>query len=240
MFKQTQLKSNTIQLEMRELLEEMNIGKLEENKLDFSNLKIGSDLSKTQKIAFEKFKKGESLLILGSAGVGKSKFLKTIQEYNTENYNKNMYITATTGVAAYNIAGQTINSFMGIGTGERDLGFLVKRVFRNKEIVQRIRQTDILVIDEISMLSGALFEKINMICQHFRKNKTFMGGIQVVFTGDLMQLLPVFNQNPEMFNEPEDTRLLVESKQFNEFFNKKNDNIHLYSKYDNLTRLILH
>lgn len=223
-FKQTQLKSDTLSLSMRELLGDF----LPDSEM--KELDIGANLSDKQKIAFEKFKNGESLLVLGSAGVGKSLMIKTFQEYNIENGNKNMYITATTGVASYNIGGCTIHSFMGIGTGDRELSFLVKRVFRNKEIVQRIRQTDILVIDELSMLSAALFEKINMICQHFRKNKTFMGGIQVVFTTDMMQLLPVFNQNPEMFQQEEDTRLIIESKQFNEHFNKKNDNIILLTK----------
>ena len=174
---------------------------------------------------------GNERFVLGNFIVThNSHLVKIMQEYNLENDNKNMHITATTGIASYHIKGCTINSFMGIGTGDRDISFLVKRVFRNKEIVERLRQTDILVIDEISMLSGALFEKINLICQHFRKNKTFMGGIQVILTGDPMQLLAIFNQNPEMFTEPEDTRLIIESKQFNDKFNKKNNNIIVLNK----------
>lgn len=222
-FKQTQLKSDTLPQSIREMLGE-------QPDFDTDSLKIGENLSDTQKKAFEKFKKSESLLVIGSAGCGKSKLVKTMQEYNLENDNKNMYITATTGIASYNIEGCTINSFMGIGTGDRDISFLVKRVSRNKDIVERLRETDILVIDEISMLSASLFEKINLICQHFRKNKTFMGGIQVILTGDPMQLIPVFNQNNEMFTEPEDTRLIIESKQFNDKFNKKNDNIIVLNK----------
>lgn len=219
-FKQVQIKSDTLSIAMREMLgEHLNLDAMKE-------LEIGANLSKTQQQAFELFKKGESLLVLSSAGCGKSFLVKTIQEYQQENFkHKHMYITATTGVAAYNISGMTIHSFIGIGTGEQDISFLVKRVFRNKSIVERLKTTDILVIDEISMLSAALFEKINLICQHFRKNKSFMGGIQVIFTGDFLQLVSVFNQNPERFTEPEDTRLLVESKQFNEKFNKKNKNI---------------
>lgn len=174
---------------------------------------------------------GNERFVLGNFIVThNSKLVKIMQEYNLENDNKNMHITATTGIASYHIKGSTINSFMGIGTGDRDISFLVKRVFRNKQIVERLRQTDILVIDEISMLSASLFEKINLICQHFRKNKTFMGGIQVIFTGDLMQLLAIFNQNHEMFTEPEDTRLIIESKQFNNKFNNINDNIIVLNK----------
>ena len=217
-YKQTVIKSDTLPLHIREMLGE-------QPDFDIESLEIGQNLSDMQKKAFQKFKNQDSLFIIGSGGVGKSKLLKTMQEYNSENDNKNMHITSTTGVSAYNVNGMTIHSFMGIGTGDRDVSFLIKRVFRNKDIVQRLMETDILVIDELSMLSASLFEKINAICQHFRKNNSFMGGIQTIFTADPMQLLPVFNKNPAIFSEPEDTRLIIESTEFNDKFNKKNKNI---------------
>jgi ATP-dependent DNA helicase PIF1 len=85
----------------------------------------------------------------------------------------------------------------------------------------RIINTDILVIDEISMLSAELFEKLNIICQEIRKNKTFFGGIQVVFTGDFLQLLPVFNKNKNIYKEC-DERLIIESFIFQQAFTSKN------------------
>jgi len=223
-FKQVQLKSDTLSKTMRELLGEHLLN------TDLSSLEIGSNLSEIQSIAFQKFKNKESVLVLAPAGYGKSFLLKIMQEYNEENGNQKMYITSTTGVSAYNINGMTIHSFMGIGTGDKNIEFLIRRVFKNREIIDRLRNTDILVIDELSMLSASLFEKINLICQHFRKDKTFMGGIQVVFTSDPMQLLPVFNQNPKLFTEPEDTRLIIESKEFNDKFNKRNNNIIVLDK----------
>ena len=219
MFKQSVIETSTINNNIKNLLSEF----LSEDEM--KTMDIGADLSKTQKIAFEKFKKGESLLILGSAGVGKSKFLKTIQEYNTENNNKNMYITATTGVASYNISGMTIYSFMGFGTGDQPINTLIKRMLRSKSNIEKLVNTNILVIDEISMLSASVFEKINIICQHFKKNKTFMGGIQVIFTGDMLQNEAIFNQNDKLNTEPEDKRLIIESEVFNNYFNKKNKNI---------------
>lgn len=217
MFKQTIIKTDNLNCNLKDMLSEF-LDKDAMNELD-----IGSKLSKTQKNAFDLFKENKSLLILGPGGCGKSYLLKTMQEFN--NNEKIMYLCATTGISSYNINGMTIHSFLGIGTGEKDVDFLIKRVMRNKQTVKRLCYTDILVIDEISMLSAILFEKINIILQHIRKNKTFFGGIQVIFTGDLMQLTPVFNRNNKLHDEPEDTRLIIESIPFNKQFNKKNKNI---------------
>jgi ATP-dependent exoDNAse (exonuclease V) alpha subunit len=227
MFKQTIIESETLNRNFKELLSSF----LDDTNADEKNsimkaLEIGSGLSKSQSEAFELFKKGESLLILGSAGVGKSRLIKTMYDYNNQNeFPKNMYLCATTGIAAYNIGGMTIHSFMGIGAGDKSIDFLIRRVYRNKALLERLKKTEILIIDEISMLSAILLEKIDLLCQHFRKNKTFFGGIQVIFTGDLLQLLPVFNQNEKLIEEPEDTRLIIESPIFNKIFNKKNKNV---------------
>ena len=211
------LKNNILKAEgqlnnnFQELLKEINI-----------NVDVNDNLSESQKCAFELFKNGENLLILGVGGTGKSFLIKTMEEYvKTNHKNKNMYICSTTGISAYNIGGMTIHSFMGIGTGEMPVNVLIKRIKRKKMYKERIMKCDILVIDEISMLSAELFEKLNMICKEIRRNKTFFGGIQIVLTGDFLQLLPVFNKNKELY-ENVDERLIIESDLFNKTFNKKN------------------
>lgn len=219
MFKQNVLKDNVLNQNLKELLGTV----LEEHGMNKDKLlkdfDVGNDLSSSQKKAFELFKKGDSLLVLGSGGVGKSRLIKTMESYNNhQEFPKNMYLCATTGVSAYNIGGMTIHSFLGLGTGEKDLEFIIRKMSRNKSNIERLRTTDILVVDEISMLSAILFEKINLVCQHFRKNKAFLGGIQVIFTGDILQLLPVFNQNQALLSEPQDTRLIIESGVFNKNF----------------------
>lgn len=77
------------------------------DKMQIKEYEIGCDLSGEQKDAFEKFKKGENVCILGVAGSGKSHVIKNIQEYNMqfakEIFYKKIYMTATTGVAAYNL-----------------------------------------------------------------------------------------------------------------------------------------
>lgn len=219
MFKQGVLQTGNINGNLKEMLSEF----LDEDAM--KSLDIGSNLSETQKTAFELFKQQKSLVIFGSAGTGKSLLLKTMQEYNSSNDNKSMFLTSTTGCSAYNIGGMTIHSFLGFGTGDKPVDTLIRRMLRNKSCVERLRNLDILVIDEISMLSASLFEKIDILCQHFRKNKTFFGGIQVVFTGDMLQNEAIFNQNERLIDEPEDKRLIIESDVFNRHFNKKNKSI---------------
>lgn len=171
-------------------------------------------LSDTQNIAFEKFKRGDSLLILGSAGCGKSRLVKEFQKYVRINEpNKTMYITSTTGISAYNIGGITINSFMGIGTGESPIQVLLKRIRYKTAIKDRIRKTDILVIDEISMMSAKTFENINIIFQTLKRSRLPFGGIQLIITGDFLQLETVFNQT-------DDCRLIIESELFKKMFSK--------------------
>lgn len=201
----------------RSLLEDYNNENGIENKF--------FELSETQKNAFQLFKSGKNLLIIGTAGTGKSALVKEMKYYtNTHNSGKTLVITATTGIAAYNINGITINSFMGIGTGDENIDVLYKRIRTKHGIKERILGTDILIIDEVSMLSAEIFEKINMLCKTIRKSNKFFGGIQVILTGDFYQLLPVFNKNTNLYSE-NDTRLVFESELFNTIFNKRNKNI---------------
>ena len=207
------------------------------DKTQIKEYEIGCDLSNEQKDAFEKFKKGENVCILGSAGSGKSKCIQTIQEYNMqfakEIFYKKIYMTATTGVAAYNLnfstdvlasSGMTIHSFLGIGTGQGTIYDLIKRINKLPNIINVLKSDHILVIDEISLLSAELFEKINLIYRHFRKSKEYFGGIQVFLTGDFLQTEAIFN---ETYSTIVDKRLLFESDLFNEMFK---DNLIIFNK----------
>lgn len=200
------------------------------NEMQIKDYEIGNHLSIEQKNAFEKFKKGENICILGSAGSGKSECIKTIQEYNMqfsrETSYKKIYMTATTGVAAYNLnfsndalasSGMTIHSFIGIGTGTASIFDLIKRINKSPSIINVIKSDHILVIDEISLLSAELFEKINLIYRHFRKSKDYFGGIQLFLTGDFLQTEAIFNEK-DFHDTIMDKRLLFESELFNEMF----------------------
>ena len=206
----------------QQLLEKFKDLIVEHNEQTGSNIptEYELELSKTQKKAFERFKKGESLLILGSAGTGKSQITKTFYKWVTNNQQKTMYLTSTTGISAYNIGGITINSFMGIGTGELSVETLIRRLKYKTSIKNRIKMTDILVIDEISMMSASVFEKINHICQILKRSNKPFGGIQIILTGDLLQLETIFNSTTSLNNKSGDNRLIIESELFKKMFTK--------------------
>jgi ATP-dependent DNA helicase PIF1 len=181
------------------------------------------ELSINQKKALEIFKEGKNLLMIGQAGVGKSKNIKVFEDYTKTHFrNKQFYITASTGISAYNIGGITIHSFLGIGTGKGNITALFNKVRRKKDIVHRIIATDVIVLDEASMISAELFEKIDFILKRLRKSNEPFGGIQMVLSMDPLQLLPVFKS---IGKEVLDERLIVESDFFNKTFNNENGNI---------------
>lgn len=176
------------------------------------------ELSQEQQKAIDLFESGNNVLMLSAAGCGKSFVINIIQECNKD---KNIGLVATTGVAAYSISGSTLHSFFGIGTGDLESHLLLKKVKRDQEKSKRLRELDILIIDEISMLGGELFEKLDYICKNLRNNNKFFGGIQIVLSGDILQLLCIFNRNNALYQE-QDTRLIIESELFlKEFQDKK-------------------
>ena len=100
-------------------------------------------------------------------------------------------MTASTGLAACNIEGSTLHSFGGIGLGKEPVDQLVRRIRKNPKARTRWMTTKVLIIDEISMVDGDLFDKLEGIARSIRKSYAPFGGIQVVITGDFFQLPPV-------------------------------------------------
>ena len=145
-------------------------------------------LNKKQQKAFDEFKTGKNVFITGPAGTGKSITLNKIIEYCKEN-NKKYGITSTTGSSALLIGGKTIHSYLGIGTGNKTAHELFVEVrYKYKHTMTKIRELDILIIDEISMMNSELFDKISCFLCLCRKSTNQFGGLQVVLTGDFCQL----------------------------------------------------
>ena len=121
---------------------------------------------------------------------------------------KNIAITSTTGISAIMIGGSTLHSYCGIGLGSGTTEELLESVYKNSKAKRRINEVDVLVIDEVSMLSPELFDKIESIFTTVRlagRNRSFLkdknleikappfGGIQLILSGDFLQLPVVGN-----------------------------------------------
>jgi ATP-dependent DNA helicase PIF1 len=103
-------------------------------------------------------------------------------------------VCAMTGCAAVllNCKAKTIHSWSGIKMGRGTPEEIVKRVSRNRCAMKNWRGIEVLVVDEISMMSSKMFDVLNRIGQLARKNYTKpFGGIQLVFIGDFFQLPPI-------------------------------------------------
>ncbi|EEQ97428.1 conserved hypothetical protein [Perkinsus marinus ATCC 50983] len=105
-------------------------------------------------------------------------------------------VTSSTGLAASHLGGQTIHSFAGIGSGARDAPALAQKIKRSPELLGRWKRVKTLIIDEISMLEGRLFDKLEQIARLVRQDNRPFGGIQLVLTGDFLQLPPVSQTMP--------------------------------------------
>lgn len=136
----------------------------------------------------------KSVFFTGSAGTGKSVLLREIISSLRKKYTREqdrVAVTASTGLAACNVGGVTLHSFAGIGLGKEEVPELVKKIRRNQKAKHRWMRTKVLIIDEVSMVDGELFDKLEEIARLLRNNGRPFGGIQLVITGDFFQLPPV-------------------------------------------------
>lgn len=136
----------------------------------------------------------KSVFFTGSAGTGKSVLLREIISSLRKKYVREpdrVAVTASTGLAACNVGGVTLHSFAGIGLGKEDATELVRKIKRNQKAKHRWMRTKVLIIDEVSMVDGELFDKLESVARQLRNNGRPFGGIQLVITGDFFQLPPV-------------------------------------------------
>ena len=146
-----------------------------------------------QETALSILKTGKNVFLTGQPGAGKT---YTVNAYVSWLRSQGIEpaITASTGIAATHIGGMTLHSWSGLGVRkmliERDLTQLKE----SSSVRRRVTKTNILIIDEVSMLEAQVLDNVNLICKTLRDNESAFGGLQVVVVGDFFQLPPVSRQ----------------------------------------------
>lgn len=143
----------------------------------------------TQDTALEILKSGRNVFLTGEPGSGKTHTVNRFIEW-CRNNGRVYGVTASTGVAATHIGGQTIHAWTGLGIKRKMSDGAMANLLGNEYAVKRITGADVLIIDEVSMLDAVMIDNIDYVLQQFRGPKPF-GGMQVVFVGDFFQLPPV-------------------------------------------------
>ena len=134
---------------------------------------------------------GHNVLVLGQAGCGKSFLLSKVYS-ELKSKGKNVHAVGTTGISSCHLPrGQTLHKFFGLLDGRFSNAQLLSRINSDDnyfETKQRILNSDVVLLDECSMLSRKTLEQIDFLCRNVRENPKPFGDIQMCLFGDLFQL----------------------------------------------------
>jgi len=148
----------------------------------------------TQSQALSILKTGVNVFLTGEPGSGKTyvinKYVKYLRGLGIE-----PAITASTGIAATHIGGMTIHSWSGIGIKDKLNKKALNKIVRSGYIAKRVRKAKVLIIEEVSMLTGNTLTMVDKVCRAIKQNAMPFGGMQVIFAGDFFQLPPVVKRS---------------------------------------------
>lgn len=170
--------------------------------------------------------KEESVFFTGSAGTGKSYVLRyLVQQLVKKHGGPSVGVTASTGMAAINIGGETLHKYLHIGLGVQSPEAMAKKLERIREVKNKWDKLKVLIIDEILMIDGKLFTNISELASIMKKNKKPFGGIQLVCSGDFFQLPPVSRDNRGhfCFQSPVWASVIKRTITLTEIFRQKGD-----------------
>lgn len=140
--------------------------------------------------ALDILKTGASALLTGEPGSGKTHtvnaYVKWLRAHGIE-----PAITASTGIAATHVGGMTIHAWSGIGIRKYLSDADADAIASKEHVARRIGKTGVLIIDEVSMLSGETLAMVDRVLKEVRGHERAFGGLQVILVGDFFQLPPV-------------------------------------------------
>jgi ATP-dependent DNA helicase PIF1 len=168
-------------------------------------------LNTAQRAAYDAIATGRQVFLTGPGGTGKSYLLNLLFTELPKKTGKSVALTALTGCAALLLhpKAKTLHSWAGIGLARESVDILVAGLRKSRRACLRWLQADILVIDEVSMMTPELFEKLDAIGRKIRRNEHVpFGGLQLVLVGDFYQLPPVVRQDGD---EKKETSFVFES-----------------------------
>ena len=147
-----------------------------------------------------------SLFLTGKAGTGKSTFLR----YVAQNTKKKYVILAPTGIAAINAGGQTLHSFFKLpfhpllpNDSRYNVRNMRKTLKYNGELIKLLRELELIIIDEISMVRADIIDFIDHVLRIYCRNmREPFGGKQLLLVGDIFQLEPVVKEDEWRLMQP--------------------------------------
>jgi ATP-dependent DNA helicase PIF1 len=143
-------------------------------------------LNEKQNQAYSLMASGKNVFITGPGGTGKTCLIKLFTQLYKNT--RKIAVTSTTGTSALLINGVTLHSYLGVGFGNASVTSLVKKIKEASWLKKRWIELDCLVVDEVSMLNPELFDKLEEMARIIRKSTQKFGGIQIILSGDYLQL----------------------------------------------------
>ncbi len=144
-------------------------------------------LSPSQLRALQKLNSKSNVFLTGSPGTGKSFLIRHFLRTQVEK----IPVLASTGAAAILVGGRTFHSFFGLGLMQGGPELVFEKAMKNSRLKSRIRKTQTLIIDEVSMISSEVLDCAERIARSVKESSETWGGIRVICVGDFAQLPPV-------------------------------------------------
>lgn len=144
----------------------------------------------TQNEALTIMMQGENVFLTGAAGSGKTYVLNQFIKW-AKGEDKEVAVTASTGIAATHMSGMTVHSWSGIGIKNHLSKTDLEKMQKNTQLRLRYLRTDVLIIDEVSMISAEILDLLDQAARYIRKSDWSFGGMQVILCGDFFQLPPI-------------------------------------------------